>query len=99
MLSKKEIDDIWDIPIISNYSQEKAEAFIKDCIRRIEKSIYGRRPKFIKCVECGQIINVSENQNFSCNCNRIVILEGTIKGIAGTDYIDVSPQLLNEGTV
>lgn len=50
-------------------------------------------PKKVKCLKCGDVIDLSVQRNCSCSCNAVVITEGKI---VGNDYVDVSPQLLNE---
>lgn len=51
----------------------------------------------IKCKGCGDIIAVLEGSSIECSCGRVVLIEGRIKGDIGSDYIDVTPKLLNEG--
>ena len=52
--------------------------------------------KKIKCVSCGSVVTVYEGCTTNCNCQKLMIVEGHIVGTLGTDYIDVSPKLLNE---
>ena len=52
--------------------------------------------KKIKCLSCGTVIAVAEGQNTYCSCKKVTIVEGHIQGTLGTDYVDVSPILLNE---
>jgi len=53
-------------------------------------------PKKVKCLHCGEIIDVNVQRNHSCTCNTVVIAEGRVYGTPGTDWTDVSPMLLNE---
>lgn len=52
--------------------------------------------KKIKCVHCGSVITVYEGCTAQCKCKKILIVEGHIQASVGTDYVDVSPKLLNE---
>jgi hypothetical protein len=52
--------------------------------------------KKIKCLSCGAILVVNEGKTDHCPCEKVIIVEGHIRGILGTDYVDVSPILLNE---
>jgi hypothetical protein len=53
-------------------------------------------PKRIKCLRCEDVLDIDDGKNVKCSCNKIIIVEGYIKGKLGKDYIDVSPVLLNE---
>lgn len=50
----------------------------------------------IKCTSCGDIIAVIEGSSIECSCGKVVLVEGSIRGNKGFDYIDVTPKLLNE---
>lgn len=52
--------------------------------------------KKIKCLSCGVVLVLNDKLNNECNCGKVFIIEGHIQGTIGTDYIDVSPILLNE---
>jgi hypothetical protein len=54
--------------------------------------------KKIKCLHCGEIITVFEGTTNHCKCEKVIIVEGHVRGVLGTDYTDVSPVLLNETT-
>ena len=54
-----------------------------------------RIDKKVKCIACGDVINVDQARNFKCTCGKVIITEGKILS-SNSDYIDVSPQLLNE---
>lgn len=49
--------------------------------------------KKVKCVHCNSVVE----ENGNCSCGKVKITNGNItEGKLGTDYIDVSAQLLNE---
>lgn len=49
--------------------------------------------KKIKCLYC----NTEISGNTSCKCGAVKIInEKVINGKEGQDYVDISPQLLNE---
>jgi late competence protein required for DNA uptake (superfamily II DNA/RNA helicase) len=49
--------------------------------------------KKLKCNHCGSLIE----SHGKCSCGKVVLCENTIvEGKVGTDYIDLSPILLNE---
>ena len=53
--------------------------------------------KKIKCVHCGNEIVVDGLPEGRCACGTIVVTNGIItEGVVGTDWIDISPILLNE---
>ena len=53
--------------------------------------------KKIKCIHCGDVIECNEGVCIAkCGCGK-VSLNGTVitEGTQGTDWVDVSPKLLN----
>lgn len=49
--------------------------------------------KKVKCLHCGHEIT----NNGQCSCGKVKMTqESVIVGTFGTDYIDVSPKILNE---
>ncbi len=54
--------------------------------------------KKIKCVHCGQTLECKEAVCISkCSCGKVAMNGGVItEGVQGSDWIDVSPKLLNE---
>lgn len=52
-----------------------------------------RITKKVRCLHCSTIVE----GDASCTCGKIMIKENTVVvGAMGTDYVDVSPKLLNE---
>ena len=55
-------------------------------------------PKRVKCLHCNEILNIDEKKNTKCSCGKITIVESTVViGREGTDWVNISPVLLNEG--
>jgi len=53
--------------------------------------------KKIKCVHCDNEILVDGVMEGKCTCGAVVVTNGVItEGAIGTDWVDVSPILLNE---
>ena len=55
--------------------------------------------KKIKCVHCGQEIKINPLSTIviKCACGKITLNNGIItEGSQGIDWVDISPQLLNE---
>lgn len=53
--------------------------------------------KKVKCLHCGQTLECNEQScNLVCSCGKVK-LSGEIitEGVLGTDYMDVTPRLLN----
>jgi len=49
--------------------------------------------KKVKCVHCGGVVS----KDGTCSCQKVKMTqENVTKGNLGSDYVDVSPQLLNE---
>ena len=55
--------------------------------------------KKIKCIHCDSelILDCNDVCVSECTCGKISINNGVIlEGVQGTDWVDVSPKLLNE---
>ena len=55
--------------------------------------------KKIKCMHCGNelVVNNHSTDVVQCECGKIAMNNGIItEGMQGTDWVDVSPRLLNE---
>lgn len=54
--------------------------------------------KKIKCVHCGQEMTINSTSTIvtKCTCGKVATNNGVItEGAQGTDWVDISPQLLN----
>jgi len=56
--------------------------------------------KKVKCIHCQQEIvmkyNIKTDVRASCSCGKVVMTNGVVtEGTLGTDWVDVSQQLLN----
>jgi len=56
--------------------------------------------KKIKCVHCGQTLvmqtNIQTTVACTCSCGKVALTNGVVtEGAQGTDWVDVSQQLLN----
>ena len=55
--------------------------------------------KKIKCVHCNKEMTIDPTSIVAekCTCEKVSMNNGVItEGVQGTDWIDISPQLLNE---
>ena len=54
--------------------------------------------KKIKCIHCGQELTLDNTSTtaIKCGCGKVATNNGVItEGAQGTDWVDISPQLLN----